>query len=121
MVSLIVALLSLIHHLYGFYAGWREAGPSLFLFGLFAANLIPIVIGYRLTRTRYRSLGIGWLLATLAASCWAVWAGMLRPGGSSSSLISLVAPFWNALVVGPVGAGLVALTLRLWPPKQPWS
>ena len=92
MILLAVLLLSLIPHLYLLYVGWRDAGPSLFLFGLLGANLVPVAIGYVVTRTRFRALALGWLLATGAASFWALWVGILHPGGSTSSLIFLFLP-----------------------------
>ena len=112
MLPLILLLLSLIPHLYVFVVGWGQAGPSLFLFGLLIANLFPVALGYYLTRTRFRSLGFGVLLATAAFSSWALWVGMLRPKGSTASLIFLFLPLWNTFVVGPVGAGLAAATAR---------
>lgn len=111
LVPLLLAL-SLVPHLYVFAVGWQQAGPSLFLFGLAAANLFPVAVGYHLTRTRFRAAGVGALVATFLSSSWALWDGLLHPRGSTASLIFLFLPLWNSFLVGPLGGAVVALVAR---------
>jgi hypothetical protein len=108
----LLVLLSLVPHGYLAWVGLRDAGPSRFLLGMMLWNVTPVLVGLALLRTRFRSLGIGWLVATLAGSCWAVWVGLLRPTGSTSSLIFLFMPMWNLALVGPVGLLLASLWQR---------
>jgi hypothetical protein len=108
----VLVLLSLVPHGYLAWVGLRDAGPSRFLLGMVLWNLAPVLVGLLLLRTRFRLLGLGWLLATLAGSCWAVWVGVLRPTGSTSSLIFLFMPMWNLALVGPVGLLLASLWQR---------
>jgi hypothetical protein len=96
-------LLSLIPHLYVAGVGLEEAGPSLFLLSVLAWNLFPVAVGALAAYSRFPRHGIGWLLATLLGSCWAVWAGLLHPTGSTSALIFLVLPLWNLALLGPAG------------------
>jgi hypothetical protein len=105
----LLILLSLIPHLYVAGVGWREAGPSGFLVGLLLWNLVPVFIGALAAYSRFQRQGIGWLLATLVASLWALWVGLLDPRGSTSALIFLFLPAWNVGLVGPVGAVVATL------------
>jgi hypothetical protein len=108
----LLILLSAIPHFYVALVGLREAGPSGFLLGLLVWSLVPVALGARLLQSKASHLGVGWLLATLAAAAWAVWVGMLRPQGSTASLIFLILPLWNLIVVGPAGALLALLYTR---------
>jgi hypothetical protein len=108
----LLILLSLIPHLYAAGVGLQEAGPSGFLLGVLVWNLVPVAAGAFLARSRFRRRGVGWLVATLASSTWAVWAGLVHPQGSTSGLIFLFLPLWNLVLVGPAGALLAMLWER---------
>jgi hypothetical protein len=112
MRRLLLVVLSLVPHLYVAGVGLRQAGASRFLFGALAWNLAPVIVGAFAAYSKYRREGVGWLLATLVSSAWAVWVGLLHPTGSTAALIFLFLPLWNLLVVGPIGA-LVAM---VWNP-----
>ena len=105
----LLILLSVLPHLYVSSVGLREAGPSGFLFGVLVWNLVPVAIGALMGYSRVPPYGVGWLLTTLVSSSWAVWVGLLRPEGSTGSLIFLFLPLWNVIVVGPAGALLAML------------
>jgi hypothetical protein len=110
----VLVFLSLVPHLYVAAVGAQQGGFDWFLIGALLANVLPVGIGAMLLQTRWAGVGVGWLIATLLASGYAVWVGLVRPQGSTSALIFLVLPVWNCLLVGPVGA-LVALGWRqLW-------
>jgi hypothetical protein len=102
-------LLSVVPHLYVAGVGWHEVGLSGFILGLLLWNLVPVLIGALAAYSRFQWLGLGWLLATLISSTWAVWVGLLRPQGSTASLIFLFLPAWNVGLVGPVGVLLAAV------------
>jgi len=102
-------LLSLIPHFYVAAVGLQEAGPSGFLLGLFVWSAVPIGVGAVAAYSKFRRGGVGWLVATLASSTWAVWVGLLHPKGSTSALVFLFLPLWNLVAVGPVGALLAVL------------
>jgi hypothetical protein len=106
-------LLSLVPHLYVTAIGLGSTGPSGFLLGLLAWSLAPVAIGAALAHSRWRAQGIGWLVATLASSLWAVWVGVLRPKGSTASLIFLFIPMWNIALIGPAGMLLATLWVRI--------
>jgi hypothetical protein len=108
-MRLLLILLSLIPHLYVARVGLRQAGASWFLFGMLAWNLAPVVVGAVAAYSKYRREGVGWLLATLASSAWAVWVGLLHPTGSTAALIFLFLPLWNLLAIGPLGALLAVV------------
>ena len=111
----LLILLSALPHLYVTGVGLREAGPSAFLLGVLLWNLAPVAVGGLLAYSRAPHRGVGWLLATMAASLWAVWIGLLRPQGSTGSLIFLFLPLWNMIVVGPAGMLLAVLGVRHTP------
>jgi len=102
-------LLSLIPHFYVAAVGLQEAGPSGFLLGLFVWSAVPTGVGAVAAYSKFRRGGVGWLVATLASSTWAVWVGLLHPKGSTSALVFLFLPLWNLVAVGPVGALLAVL------------
>jgi hypothetical protein len=108
----LLTLLSLIPHLYVAAVGLREAGPSGFLLSLLLWNLVPVVIGALVAYSKFRRQGVGWLLATLASSTWAVWVGLVQPRGSTAALIFLFLPAWNVVLVGPLGTLLVTVWAR---------
>jgi hypothetical protein len=105
----VLILLSLIPHFYVAAVGLQEVGPSGFLLGLLVWNVVPVSIGALAAYSKFWRYGVGWLLAILASSTWAVWVGLLHPQGSTSALIFLFLPLWNVVVVGPVGALLAVL------------
>jgi hypothetical protein len=100
----LLILLSLVPHLYVAGVGMGEDGPSGFLLGLLGWNVLPVLVGTVAAYSRFRRQGVGWLIATLAGSTWAVWAGLLHPRGSTGALIFLFLPAWNLGLLGPVGA-----------------
>jgi hypothetical protein len=106
-------LLSLVPHFYVTAIGLGSTGPSGFLLGLLAWSIVPVAIGAALAHSRLRAQGIGWLVATLASSLWAVWVGVLRPKGSTASLIFLFIPMWNIALIGPAGMLLATLWVRI--------
>jgi hypothetical protein len=108
----LLVLLSLAPHLYILADGWQQAGPSGFLGGSLLWNLIPVGVGTGLLYSRFRWQGIGWLCTTLAASTWAIWVALIRPQGSTASLVFLVLPVWNTVLVGPLGALVGTLLSR---------
>ncbi|HYC33001.1 MAG TPA: hypothetical protein VEB59_11985 [Gemmatimonadales bacterium] len=99
----LVILLASLPHLYVATVGLRDAGASAFLLGVFFWNLVPVAVGGLMAYSRVPAYGVGWLLATLAGSSWAIWIGLLRPEGSTGGLIFLFLPLWNLIVVGPAG------------------
>ena len=105
----LLILLSSLPHLYVAAVGLRQSGLSAFLAGLLVWSLVPVAVGSLMAYSRVRHYGVGWLLATLAGSTWAVWIGLLRPQGSTASLVFLFLPLWNLIVVGPAGALLALL------------
>jgi hypothetical protein len=105
----LLILVSLVPHLYVAGVGLQQAGASRFLFAMLAWNLAPVVVGSFAAYSKYQREGVGWLLATLASSSWAVWIGLLHPKGSTAALIFLFLPLWNLLAIGPLGALLAVV------------
>ena len=85
-----------------------RAGPSGFLLDLLLWNSVPAFIGALAAYSKFRPQGLGWLLAILVSSIWAVWVGLLDPQSSTAALIFLFLPAWNVGLVGP-GALLASL------------
>ncbi len=105
--------LAILPHLYVTYTGLAATGPSAFLLGLLGWSLVPVAAGAALAYSRFRTQGVGWLLAVLVGSLWAIWVGLVRPKGSTASLIFLFMPLWNLVFVGPTGVLLTTLGRRL--------
>jgi hypothetical protein len=111
-MRLLLVLLSFLPHLYVAAVGLREAGASGFLLGVLFWNLVPVAVGTRMAYSSAPRYGVGWLLATLISSGWAVWVGLLHPRGSTGGLIFLFLPLWNLIVVGPAGMAIARVSRR---------
>ena len=87
----LLILLSLIPHFYVAAVGLQEAGPSGFLLGLLVWNVVPVSIGALAAYSKFWRYGVGWLLATLVSSTWAVWVGLLPEGVNVGPNLSIPA------------------------------
>jgi thiosulfate reductase cytochrome b subunit len=111
----LLIVLATLPHLYVAFIGLQAAGPSAFLVGLLLWSLLPVAIGAGLAYSRFCPQGMGWLVATLGGSLWAIWVGVVQPKGSTASLIFLFMPLWNMVAVGPAGVLLATIGRRLLP------
>lgn len=78
---------------------------TLFNVGLFGWSCIPYVAALTLALlTRQPWVGIAAAALVLLVDAWTYYAVFVRPKGSTAALALLWMPFWNLVIVVPVGA-----------------
>lgn len=82
-----------------------DGGLSLFGLGLLAYSLVPYAVAVALACYRRAAAGAtGYATGALAGDLYMHYLVFIAPTSSTAALGLLVAPFWNLVLLGPIGA-----------------
>lgn len=91
-----------------------DGGLSLFGMGLLAYSLVPYAVAAALARYPRTAVGAtGFATGALAGDLYMHYLVFIAPMSSTAALGLLVAPFWNLVLLGPVGAVVGWAVVRL--------
>jgi hypothetical protein len=103
--SLLIAIAAaFLLHVYtlGFKA---EGGWSWFMVGLLLFSLLPYAIAAKMSRfARLAGSAVGFAVGALIGDLFMHYQVFMVPNGSSAALGLLIMPFWNLLILCPIGA-----------------
>lgn len=96
-----------------------EGGTIVFLIGLVLLSCSPYVIAAVLALSRRgKVFGLGGAAAALLADIYVHYSVFVAPKGSTAALGLLAMPIWNLLAIGPAGAVLLWIGVKLLSGKQ---
>ncbi len=82
-----------------------EGGWSWFMLGLLLFSLLPYAIAAKMSRfARLAGSAVGFAAGALVGDLFMHYQVFMVPNGSSAALGLLIMPFWNLLILGPLGA-----------------
>ena len=90
----------------------ERVDSALFLAGVTLFSLVPYGITAAVARRAAAAGAIAGTVA-LAADCFAVYAGLIRPAGSTAGLILMFMPVWNLFVFVPAALALAFTVQRI--------
>lgn len=113
-LALAICFTAVLLHLYT--ALFRaEGGAKAFLIGLVLLSFSPYVIAAALALShRGKVLGLGGAAASILADIYMHYSVFVEPKGSTAALGLLAMPIWNLLAIGPAGAGLLWVGVKLF-------
>ena len=91
-----------------------SGGLNFFLVALFLWSCAPYAVAAVLARfTPTRALAVGAAAACMVADTFMHYSVFIAPKGSTAALGLLFMPMWNLVAIGPVGALLAWLAIKL--------
>jgi hypothetical protein len=90
-----------------------DGGLSLFGLGLLAYSLVPYAVATALARYPRTAAGAtGFATGALVGDLYMHYLAFIAPMSSTAALGLLVAPFWNLVLLRPVGAAIGWAVIR---------
>lgn len=77
-------------------------------------DVAPVLVALVMFTVGAQYAAWGWLLGVTLLGWWNVGAAFLSHS-STVGLVFLWTPFWNLVLTGPLGAGIVVLARKLYP------